>query len=721
MSHERAAFGLERAPEPAAVGMRRVGALGMKPRVADRRVAAAVAIAVAVGLAALALEVAYRFGAEGTTLSLNDLLWTFVPVPFAALGALIISRQPANRIGWILVAIGAAMTLSNSGDAVFFFVDDAPTTISVPLYIVLWYNNVSWVTFFFLMFMVLYVFPTGNLLSRRWLWAPRLAVALFAFIAVASLVAEEIGPSAETWTIENPMGFVATETLEVFLVVFIAGVFALLVGGVVAIVVRYRRAPDVEREQLKWAIFGFVLFASTWVLSFFLESWGAGGVVGLLLVLGVSIIPTVITIAVLRFHLYDIDVVISKTLTFGVLAGFITGVYALVVVGVGSLVGGGGDEPNLALSIVAVAIVAVVFEPLRRRVQHWANVLVYGKRATPYEVLSSATARLAEARDPDEALAQVTELVADGTGASEVSFWVVVGGWLHPRAASPAAVLDGLAPVAVGDGMGELPGDRVVPIQHGGQLLGALSITKGKGDAVTDADGRLLDDVAAGAGVLVRNLRLNAELAERADELRRSRRRLVAAHDAERHRLERDLHDGAQQQVVAVKVKLGIARTLAEREGADQVAVMVASLADTTQEAVDGMRAVAHGIYPPLLEAEGLEVALLAARRTVPIPVEVVVSGVGRCERAVEEGVYFAVLDAVGRGVDVGASRAVVSLTGTDDTVGFTIDVDAPVGDLTAVVDRVDALDGTLAITSEPGRSVIDGHLPIAASAMEPA
>ena len=358
-----------------------------------------------------------------------------------------------------------------------------------------------------------------------------------------------------------------------------------------------------------------------------------------------------------KYRLYDIDVVISKTVTYGLLAAFITGVYALIVVGIGSLVGS-SDEPNLALSIAAVAIVAIAFEPLRRRVQHWANVLVYGRRATPYEVLSNATARLAGTRDPDDALTQLTQLIREGTGASEVVLWLIVGDASFPRSAAPIEALQGLQPVAVGDeSFTSIGGDRVVPVRYQGQVIGALAMAKGKGDPVTDADDKLLNDVATGAGVLLHNISLNAELAERAEQLRESRRRLVAAHDAERHRLERDLHDGAQQQVVALKVKLGIARTLAEREGAVDVASIVSALADTTQEAVDGMRAVAHGIYPPLLEAEGLAAAINAARRTIPIPIQVAITPVPRYERSVEESVYFAVLETITDAADAGAER----------------------------------------------------------------
>ena len=682
-----------------------------------RKVSATWLIAAAVALAALGLEIAYRLQTENAVLSVADVLWTFVPVPFAALGALITSRQPGNRIGLILLAIGAGMTLSNLADAVFFFIDEPPTAMSPALFAALWYNNVAWATFFFPMFLLLYLFPTGSLLSRRWIWAPRLALALFGLLVVSSIVAEEIGPTSEAWVMENPIGFVGVDSFEPVLQMFLIGVLVLLVGGAVAMVMRYRRAPSVEREQIKWVLFGFFVFATTWVIAFLLESWGSG-VVGLLLVLGISVIPTAITIAVLRFRLYDIDVVISKTVTYGVLAAFITAVYAVIVVGVGSLVGG-GDEPSLALSITAVAVVAVAFEPVRGRVQHWANVVVYGKRATPYEVLASATARLSDTSDPDEALARVTQLVVDGTGAVEAVLWLKVGDVMYPRASSPEDVLAKLDAVAGEDPVTAIAGDRVVVVRHRGDVLGALSISRDRADAVTGSDEKVLEDVAAGAGALLRNMGLNAELAERAEQLRVSRRRLVAAHDAERRRLERDLHDGAQQQVVALKVKLGIARTLAEREGAGTVAGLVASLSDTTQEAVDGMRAVAHGIYPPLLEAEGLEAALGSARRTIAIPVEMAAERIGRYERCVEESVYFCVLGVVADAVDAGATRVAISLHGSADAVAFSVDTDSAVGDVVAVEDRIDALGGNLTVKSESTGTTVTGELPANARSLE--
>jgi signal transduction histidine kinase len=214
--------------------------------------------------------------------------------------------------------------------------------------------------------------------------------------------------------------------------------------------------------------------------------------------------------------------------------------------------------------------------------------------------------------------------------------------------------------------------------------------------------------------LLLRNLRLNAELAERAVQIRRSRRRLIAAHDAARHRLERDLHDGAQQQVVALKVRLGLAKSIAEKEGAHEVAVRVASLADGTQQAVDAMRITARGIYPPLLEAEGLGVALTAAHRTVGLPLHIDLGDLPRYSRQVEETVYFCVLAAVARAEMAGASAAGVDVRGDRQALAITVVYDAPKpGDLTELTDRAEAFGGTVTTATSGQETTLTVTLPI--------
>ncbi len=436
---------------------------------------------------------------------------------------------------------------------------------------------------------------------------------------------------------------------------------------------------------------------------------------GLVSLVGEVVLIGSIAIAMTRYRLYDIDVVISRTVTFGVLALFITAVYVAIVVGIGTLFGQ-GDEPNLALAVAATAVVALLFQPVRSRVQRWANRLVYGERATPYSVLSGLTARLSEAQSNEQALGRLAELIASGTGAEDAVVWLRVGDRLRSEAVasrgSPESVqLDG-------DGLPELPGDAAEPILHSEELLGALSISKAKADPVTPADRQLLQDVAAGAGLLLRNIQLNADLADRAEELRSSRRRLIAAQDSERRRLERNLHDGAQQQVVALKVKLGLAKTLAEREDVPEVADSVADLAEDTQRAVDGMRAAARGIYPPLLEAEGLRAALIAAAREASIGVDIEADGIGRYPPEIEATIYFCVLEALGSMGGPETTR--LSLGDNGEIVTFSVQ-NASAGSssghgLTAVADRVEALGGTLKVEPVPGGgTVVTGRLPATA------
>ncbi len=633
-------------------------------------------------------------------------------------GAVVLSRNPRQGFGWALgVGWGLVLTLVHVSmvGAAAAATNDAVTATTW----FMWSQSLAEGASLIAIPLALVLYPTGRTIGPWWRRILNGFIAIgIGLLAARALRSGPIPSAVGTTTLDNPIGVLQGPSDEAF----VAFELAFLVFMVAALIVRYIRGHGIERQQMKWvfAIAGVamvLLTLSGFIQDSYPDTAGALSIIsGALGALGILAIG----MAILKYRLYDIDVVISKTVTYGVLAAFITAVYAVIVVGVGSLLGG-GDEPSLALSISAVAVVAVAFEPVRRRVQHWANVVVYGKRATPYEVLANATAQLSDTSDPDEAMARVTQLVVDGTGAVEAVLWLKVGDVVYPRASSPGDVVEVLGPVTGEDPVAAIPGDRVAAVRHRGEVLGALSISKGRADAVTGSDEKVLEDVAAGAGVLLRNMGLNAELAERAEQLRGSRRRLVAAQDAERRRLERDLHDGAQQQVVALKVKLGIARTLAEREGAGSVAELVASLSDTTQEAVDGMRAVAHGIYPPLLEAEGLEAALASARRALEIRVDIVAERIVRYEQSVEESIYFCVLGVVAEAADTGATRVTITLRGGPDAIRFLVDVDSAARDLVAVEDRVDALKGIVHIDRGSGRTVVAGELPALARSLEPA
>jgi signal transduction histidine kinase len=252
---------------------------------------------------------------------------------------------------------------------------------------------------------------------------------------------------------------------------------------------------------------------------------------------------------------------------------------------------------------------------------------------------------------------------------------------------------------------------RAVEVRHLDELLGALAIVKPPGEALAPIEEKLLNDVASQAGLVLRNARLTSELLIRLEELQASRQRIVAAQDEERRRLERNLHDGAQQHLVALKVNLSLA---ARQAGAESpLATALTALQTETDEAIEALRDLARGIYPPLLADQGLAAALEAQARKSPLQVELRDEGITRYPQDVEAAVYFCALEAlqnVAKYAD--ARRAIVSLTQengsltcsiSDDGKGFEPTLVARGAGLQNMADRIEALGGSFEIASRPG------------------
>jgi signal transduction histidine kinase len=389
--------------------------------------------------------------------------------------------------------------------------------------------------------------------------------------------------------------------------------------------------------------------------------------------------------------------------------------------------------------VAAAVAVALLFQPVRQRAQRVANRVVYGERASPYQVLADFAEDMAGQLDPGLALDRMAAVLAGATGAERVGVWIRVGSELRPQVtwpadgAGPAGPADGAGPAAVplpaafGNGVpgGGLPDlgtvSRAVAVRHSGELLGALTVLKPRTEPVSAAEDRLLAQLASQAGLVLRNARLTAELQATIDDLRASRRRLVQAQDAERQRIERNLHDGAQQQLIALRIQLGLLDAVAGdptgvREAAGQ-------LRDGLAAALDYLRDLARGIYPPLLADQGLTAALEAQARRAALPVAVAVDGVGRYPRETEAAVYFCVLEALQNTAKyAGASTASVALaasggqlefTVTDDGAGFDVATARDGTGLQGMADRLAAVGGTVAIESAPGQgTTVSGCLP---------
>ncbi len=647
---------------------------------------------------------------------------------FAITGAVIEAKRPGHVLALLFLILGVTTPVANTLLAVALGpLAEHPMSVRT---LVVALSLTASTMLLPLLPLTMVLFPDGRLPSRRWRWVPWLVGGACLLGGTAAFAGGAWGGDPDQTLLGPPLGGDLLWLADVVSPLFFALIPALFGSGAIAVVLRFRRGDAVTRQQVKWLALAALVLALI-IVWLFISLGGAtspGSASEIVVAAGIAFVPVGVAIAIVRHGLYDIDVVLSRTIVFVTLAAFITAVYALTVVGIGTLI---GDPTNPALTIGTTALVALVFEPVRARVQHVANRAVYGRRATPYEVLTSLVDDLPTGASVGDQLSGLATLLADGTGARHATIWVQVDGTLRAAACAPAHAPATHTEATLGaDGQVHVPqATHVEPVRLDGGLLGALSFERRRDDPVTPHDRTLLSQMAGQAALVLGNAQLRERLRNRVEELRASRQRLVAAQDEARRKLERDLHDGAQQQLVALKVKLGLARSIAAKEEAGEEATeLIAELSATTDLAVDALRTLARGIYPPLLESEGLERALITHAHRSPIPVDVYAGGLGRYDRQVEATVYFCVLEALRNAVaHAQATRLMVRLDDRDAWLHFEVDDNGRGFDPAEVVhvlgwtnmaDRIDALGGRLSIDARAeGGTRVAGSLPVGAPA----
>ncbi|MGH2579283.1 MAG: sensor histidine kinase [Actinomycetota bacterium] len=361
---------------------------------------------------------------------------------------------------------------------------------------------------------------------------------------------------------------------------------------------------------------------------------------------------------------------------------------------------------------MAGVVQGILIWPLLRLSRRIADRLVYGRRTTPYEVLTEFSGRLADTYSSDDVLPRMASILGRGTGAEEVTIWLLVGG--EPRPASSWPGTAGPPPRT----LEELAGEAFV-VRHQGEELGAITVRMPANDPMNPAKEKLIRDLASQAGLVLRNVRL-------IEELRGSRRRIVAAQDEGRRRLERNIHDGAQQQLVALAVKLRLADQTIDRDPM-KAHGLLAQLQTETHDALENLRDLARGIYPPLLADKGLAAALEAQARKTPLPVTIEPDGIGRYPPEIEATVYFCVLEALQNIVKYAdASSVRVALLQADGALTFEVRDDGLGFDpataqhgtgLQGMADRLDAIGGALEIRSAAGSgTTVIGRQPLGRS-----
>ena len=568
----------------------------------------------------------------------------------AGVGALIVSRYPRNLIGWLFLVsqLGQAFGLAAAAFAALVAdgVVEAPFAGRVALYANQFLDATFTVAIMSVIFMLV---PDGRLLSRRW----RAGVGL-AILAVVFRIGAIAGQQPSSFIPGEPVRYTGV-SLPLLITSFFTLLAAVTLGGV-ALVLRLRRSTGQQRLQLRWISTAGAALAGIFVV-FALDQLVGGPAVWLLTeltLLAYIFLPVAVGVAILRYRLYDIDVILSRAIVLGTLAVFVTVGYIAVVVAIGWVLAAVTTARSTPYwpSLVASALVAAAFQPLRRHVLRLADQLVSGSRAAPYEALAALSRGLADSPSPDALPGRVATAAGRAVGASHT---VVSLG--SPDDGAPVLV----ATWAEDGRPAPDPPTLRLPVLDRGEQVGSLEVWMAPGRALRPFEHRLLQDVAAQAGVAFRNALLEAELAARVTEgqarsaeLADSRRRLVGVEDEARERLAATIRRSLIPHLAAVDIGLADAA----RDGAagpgdgrgahatvllDRLEPLIAE----TEHALEELRRVCRGVFPALLERRGLVPALISQLDASHplIRLDVAVSADRRLDRAVEAAAYQFCID----------------------------------------------------------------------------
>lgn len=624
-------------------------------------------------------------------------IWLVVFIVFtwlspAVVGLLIALRKPRNVIAWIMLLGALALT------------------IVIPLELVLgegWalqIDRATWPLLYAWPIAVTFVFPNGRLLSRRWRWVAGATVASFVWFMTLALLDPEpfYGDAAEVpnpmagnavgeWILGSPLGWI---WVPLWL-----GILGSLFAGALAIRLRLRRSTGIERLQTLWLAWvagliplGLLICgASSWVLGDSVVDW----LLFPFLLFMEAAVAVAVGVAVTRYELYAIERLVNRTLVYATVTLVLLAVYAATTVGLGVFVGSG----SAWVTAVATLAAALAFRPLRTRVQDTVDRRFARARFDGVRLVRTFEDDVRDGRRAPEEIASVLADALDDPTA-ELLFWL-------PETAAYANSVGAIVaePTHGERARTEIQRDdaRTAVLLHDPSLLERRDF---------------LDGVLAAAALSVEMARLRVEVRLQLAEVEASRTRIVEAGYEERRRLERDLHDGAQQRLVSLGVQLRrLQRTLPR--GAQILSPALDQIVDEVGAAIGDLRQIAAGVRPARLD-DGLEAALRDLARSSPLPVQVDVSG-ERVSASVEAAAYFVACEALTNAVKhAAASRVAVSAVRENGTLQLTISDDGLGGatvrrgsGLAGLADRVAAHGGTLEVVSPTGRgTTIEVEIP---------
>lgn len=576
-------------------------------------------------------------------------------IVYSVIGALLAARRPANMIGWIFLSTGVSIQISAlaANWAVYgLVVNPGGAGAALALRVSLALAAAVLIPTFPLL-----LFPSGRFPD----WWTRTVAVISALTTIAlslSLLTSTFVPPGFPELYErspNPLDRGAP-IIEPGLAIMTLLLSALAAIGL--LLARYRAARGATRQQYTWVVLamGFVVVAN--VADFLARAAGTQAyvVTSPILSLSNATIPVAMGVAILRYHLWDIDIIINRALAYLVLSACVVGIYVFIVGWLGTVFQTGG---NLFFSLVATGVVAVGFQPLREHIQRGVNHLIYGERDEPYAVISRLGRRIEESLAPDAVLPAITTTVREALRLPYSAIEVQQG--------------DGDARVILAATGVPVPDLVRFPLIYQHEPVGELVLApRAHGESFSAADRRLLDDFARQAGVAVHAVQLTAAL-------QLARERLVAAREEERRRLRRDLHDGLGSQLAALNLQAGALKGLIERDSAAAQAEVV-ELRFQLRAAITSIRALVHDLRPPAIDELGLLVAIQERVRRYRVDGLVIETQLPETlptlPAAVEVAVYRIIEEALANVVThARAQRCVVHLA-VADSLALTIDDD---------------------------------------------
>ncbi len=616
---------------------------------------------------------------------------TAIGTSFAVAGGLVALRARRNAVGWLMLAGGTCYLVAAAIGTLAFVRVEAGDGGPLSRALVLVFVNV-WMPAVALLFpLALQLFPTGRPIDRLWRGFAYLSVAIGLVVLARWVLTTEpnvgmalddpsplVPPDRSAW-LRAGLDRVQPMSAVLFL------------GSFLAPLVRLVRATPEERAQVLWLVWAVLV---VFLVNLPFQAASSPPPVPLLTM---PLIPAAMTVAMLRYHLYGIRVVVNRTLVYVLLTGLLLGLYAVVVLAVGRLAGGGSVPELLAAGAVAVAL-----SPVRARLQRGVDRLMYGNRADPYGALATLGAALATPMTPDEVLWTIADSVARAVRAASVQ--VAAG---RPGATDRAVLHgrpSGTAPV-------------VVPLTHRGEAVGSLVVTLPAGRRVDDRTRALLQDLARHAGAAVHSVVLS-------DELHESRTRSVMALEEERTRIRRDLHDGLGPALTGLVLKAEAAGNVVCSDGA-QAGRLIGEVSEQARAAIDDVRRLVYGLRPPaldelgLVEAVRLYLGLLAPEGSTPAVRLVAPAAVPRMSAAVEVAAYRIATEAVTNAVRHSGARQVLVTVSAGDRLRLRVGDDGgasgpwrPGVGLTSMRERAAEVGGSLWAGPGADGGLVEADLP---------